>query len=341
MIVKGSPGTKFAIIREMTSRDNNLLNISWLCEIAGVSRAGYYKWLGAEAKRQAREEQDEKDFTIVLDAYKFRGYNKGARGVHMRLLHLKPMVVMNVKKIRRLMKKYNLSCPIRKVNPYRRLGKQLQEARIVPNVLNQEFCSHGERKVLLTDITYIPRRPRTEHVVLTFSYLCVIMDAYTRQVLAHVVSNICDTDIVLKALDRMMQKHGSELKTDALLHSDQGCQYTSYQFAEIINNTGLRRSMSRKACCWDNAPQESLFGHMKDEIRFLPSDSHMDIVRKVDDWIDYYNNDRYQWELAKLSPNEFYQYITTGIYPLGGSAPEPPEFIALVSGEGDEKDDTS
>jgi transposase InsO family protein len=178
-----------------------------------------------------------------------------------------------------------------------------------------------------------------------------MMDACTGEVLAHVVSCSCDTDIVLQTLDLMMRKHGSELKTDALLHSDQGTQYTSHLFAEVFSDTGLRRSMSRKACCWDNAPQESLFGHMKEEIHLLLGDSHADIVRKVNDWIDYYNNDRPQWRLAKLTPREFYQYKLTGVYPLevppprawrepiGGSAPEPPEFIAFVSGEGEEKDD--
>jgi hypothetical protein len=99
--------------------------------------------------------------------------------------------------------------------------------------------------------------------------------------------------------------------------------------------------MSRRANCWDNAPQESLFGHMKAEIHLLASSVHMDIVRKIDDWVDYYNNERYQWSLAKLSPNEFYQYIKTGIYPLGGAAPEPPEFIAFVSGEGNEQEKDS
>jgi putative transposase len=75
--------------------------------------------------------------------------------------------------------------------------------------------------------------------------------------------------------------------------------------------------MSRRANCWDNAPQESLFGHMKSEVHFKPSANHADIARKVLDWIDYYNNDRYQWALAKLSPNEYYDYITSENYPLG------------------------
>ena len=82
--------------------------------------------------------------------------------------------------------------------------------------------------------------------------------------------------------------------------------------------------MSRKGNCWDNAPQESFFGHMKDEIRDeIKALSSFDSVKaKVDDWIDYYNKDRYQWDLLKLSPQEYYQYLQTGVYPLPVYDPE-------------------
>jgi hypothetical protein len=205
--------------------------------------------------------------------------------------------------------------------------------------------------VLLTDITYIPRyNPHGDER--KFSYLSVIMDAYTREVLAYVLSLSIDVDFVLETVNILMEKHGSELKTDTLIHSDQGCHYTSHKFQETIADKNLRQSMSRKGNCWDNAPQESLFGHMKDDLRILPSHGHQDIKQRVDDWMDYYNNERYQWSLAKLSPHEFYEYVSTGVYPLaveepkgifGGAAPEPvsgtpvPEFNALVSEEGGEK----
>ena len=76
--------------------------------------------------------------------------------------------------------------------------------------------------------------------------------------------------------------------------------------------------MSRRGNCWDNAPQESFFGHMKDELKSKSEswESIEDVKACIDDWMDYYNNDRYQWDLAKLSPNEFYRYITDGEYPL-------------------------
>ena len=226
----------------------------------------------------------------------------------MNLLHQSPPILMNPKKIRRLMKKYNLNCPIRYAKPYRKMAKALQSSRVAPNILNRQFRAYGPRTILLTDITYIPSGK--------YSYLCVIMDAYTKQILAHVVSTSCDVDFVLATVNQLMDRHGIELKTTTLIHSDQGCQYTSYKFINIISDYKLRQSMSRRGNCWDNAPQESLFGHMKDEVRLQPSDRPHIIARKVNDWIDYYNNERYQWSLSKLSPNQYNTYITTGLYPL-------------------------
>jgi transposase InsO family protein len=335
MILDAVPAAKFEIIREMTERDNNLLKITWLCEIAGVTRGGYYYWLNAEETRERLELQDQADFEIIVIAFQFRGYAKGARGIHMRLLHLTPPVRMNVKKIRRLMDKYHLECPIRRASPYRQMAIALRESKVAPNLLNREFRIHGPRTVLLTDITYIPRGEGL------FSYLSVIMDACTKQVLAHVTSVSLEVDFVLLTVELLMAKHGATLKTDTLIHSDQGTHYTSHKFIEIIRSAELRQSMSRRGNCWDNAPQENLFSHMKEEIYLNPSDKHCDIAKKIDDWVDYYNNDRYQWNLAKLSPNEYYQWITTGIYPLGGAAPDPPEFSAFVSGEGEITDERS
>jgi transposase InsO family protein len=158
----------------MTSRPNNLLHISTLCQIAGVSRSGYYNWLASEPVRHLREQQDEGDFERIPEAYHFRGYSKGARSIHMRILHQNPPVLMNIKKIRRLMHKFSLLCPIRKANPYRRMAKALKTSYVAPNLLNREFREHGPRKVLLTDITYVPYGEGKR------SYLSSILDAYTK-----------------------------------------------------------------------------------------------------------------------------------------------------------------
>ena len=136
----------------MIQRDNNLLNISWLCEAAGVSRSGYYQWLNATDIREVKDDEDKKDFEQILEAYKFRGYDKGSRGIHMRLLN--QGIRMNRKKIQRLMSKYSLKCPIRKANPYRRMAKAMKTDRVCENLVNREFQGHGPGKILLTDSTY-------------------------------------------------------------------------------------------------------------------------------------------------------------------------------------------
>jgi putative transposase len=176
---------KYKIIQETVALHGNLLNVSVLCEIAGVSRSGYYHYLTTEEVRKQKEEQDQQDFLLIIEAYKHRGYDKGARGIYMRLLHQTPPVVMNIKKIRRLMKKYGLKCPIRKANPYRRIAKAIGTSYVAPNLLNREFEEHGPRKVLLTDITYIinGRAPRC--------YMSTIIDACTKELLAWVVSTYC------------------------------------------------------------------------------------------------------------------------------------------------------
>ena len=280
-----------------------------MCELAGVSRSGYYNWIRSESARQLREEQDMADFQRILKAYNYRGYAKGARSIHMRLLH--EGVRMNLKKIRRLMKKFGLFCPIRKANPYRRIAKELRTNAVADNRVNREFRQHGPRKILLTDITYLPYDGK-------FAYLSVIKDAHTEQVLSYVVSESLEVDFVLETVELLMKNHGATLDTEVLIHSDQGCHYTSVRFRELINSYQLRQSMSRRGNCWDNAPQESFFGHMKDELadRIENWQNIDDIRADIDDWIDYYNNDRGQWNLGKLSPNEYYTYITTGLNPL-------------------------
>ena len=192
---------KFKIIQEMIKNENNILTVSMLCEIAQVSRSGYYNWVKSENVRIKKEEQDREDFEIILKAYQFRGYDKGARGIHMRLLHINSPIVTNVKKIRRLMKKYNLFCPIRQANPYRRMAKALKTNNVSDNILNREFKKHGPRMILLTDITYIPYAN-------TRCYLSTILDAYTKEVLSYVLSNSLEVVFVLETINVLIEKYG-------------------------------------------------------------------------------------------------------------------------------------
>lgn len=301
--------SKFQLIHELVSREDNVLTITELCSIARVSRSGYYNWVNSKDKRDEQERKDRHDFELILEAFSHRGYDKGVRGIHMRLLHMDPPILMNVKKISRLMHKYNLICPIRQANPYRRMAAALKTNNVADNLVNREFEEHGPRSILLTDITYIPYN-------CTFAYLSTIIDAFTKQVLSYAISDNLKLDFVLLTVEQLIRNHRISLDEETIIHSDQGVHYTSYKFIEIVKDSNLRQSMSRRANCWDNAPQESFFGHMKDEIDVSNCTDFCEVKDIIDDWIDYYNNERYQWDLAKLSPNEYYSYITTGIYPL-------------------------
>lgn len=224
---------KFEVIHETLKEKDNMLNVSLLCDIAGVSRSGYYRWIKAVDSRNEREMRDREDFELILAAYKHRGYGKEARGIYMRLLRLEQPVVMNLKKIRRLMEKFHLHCPIRKANPYRRMAKAMKTDRVAGNLLNREFTQHGPRKVLLTDITYIPYDGK-------FCYLSTIMDAYTRQVLSYELSDSLEVDIVLKTVKKLVKAHSISLNAETLIHSDQGCHYTSLSFRRLVKDLGSR-----------------------------------------------------------------------------------------------------
>ena len=301
----------FEIIHSTLQSSDNKLSVKELCSLAGVSRSGYYARKNAASSRELKEQKDRDDFELILTAYKMHGYSKGARGIYMALIHMEPPVIMNLKKIRRLMHKFNLSCPYRSPNPYRRMAKALKSNNIADNLLQREFESFGPRTVLLTDITYLPYNG-------TFAYLSTILDAFTKQILSYVLSDSLEVDFVIETIHKLVEDHGISLHAQTIIHSDQGCHYTSHKFINILYDKKLRQSMSRRGNCWDNAPQESFFGHMKDHIKAQLAEctEFSQVQSVIDNYMDYYNNRRYQWDLAKLAPNEFYQFVITGKYPL-------------------------
>ncbi len=114
--------------------------ISYLCRVSGVSRSEYYKYF-CEKSIEIRENRDIKDEVSkenILKAFNFKKRKKGARQVKM-VLENEFGIKYNLKKIRRIMKKYNIICPIRKANPYRRMMKATKEHTVMPNLLNREF----------------------------------------------------------------------------------------------------------------------------------------------------------------------------------------------------------
>ena len=288
----------FELIR-ITIRDNNLKNVvSYLCASAGVSRSGYYNYLSNESKRERREEIDIKVRDDILMAISFRGYKKGSRSIKM-LLEDKFGICYNRKRIMRIMRKYNIVCPIRR-KKYK--YKVTMEHKVCKNYLQREFKQNVPGKVMLTDISYL------QYGNAKTAYLSTILDASTNEILSFKVRENMKLDLVISTLNELKDNQFVHFD-DGMIHSDQGWHYTNPQFRIRAAEMGLQQSMSRRGNCWDNAPQESFFGHLKDEVDIKHCNTFDELHTLISDYIDYYNNDRYQWNLNKMTPIQYRNYL--------------------------------
>ncbi len=278
--------------------------LSHLCKIAGVSRSGYYNYFSAKSQRirEQRDTQDEAVRDIILKAYNFRGRKKGARQIKM-TLEGEFGIVYNLKRIRRIMGKYDIVCPIRKANPYRRMMKATREHTVLPNLLNRDFKQGIPGKVLLTDITYLFYGKGKK------AYLSTIKDGSTNEIVAYNVSDSLTLDIATDTLHKLKKNKKIKLAKGAFIHSDQGVHYTSPTFQELVKCYGLGQSMSRRGNCWDNAPQESFFGHFKDEAYIRPCETLDQLKEEIKQYMIYYNKYRYQWNLKKMTPVQYRNHL--------------------------------
>lgn len=211
-------------------------------------------------------------------------------------------VIFNLKKIRRLMKKFSIICPHRKPNPYKNIAKATKEHSTVKNKLERNFKQETPRKILLTDISYLPYGNGKR------AYLSAIKDASTNEILSYEVSASLSLDIALNTFKKLFRKK-FDLTEGCLVHSDQGFHYTSPKFQKILKVRGIEQSMSRRGNCWDNAPMESFFGHMKDDLKLKTVNSLEEVQREVSRYMKYYNNHRYQWGLKKMTPVQYRNHL--------------------------------
>jgi len=276
--------------------------VSELCEIANVSRSGYYNWLSNKSKRDEKDLNDALDFAYIKKAYDYKTYKKGARQIKMRLKR-DYGIVMNLKKIRRLMNKYGLICPIRKANPIKKILKAQQSNKTYSNVLSRNFSQGKAKKALLTDITYITYGKYKR------AYLSVIKDSSTKKILAWQLSLTLQLDFVIETVNLLLENYKGELDMDVMIHSDQGCHYTSIPYQTLLKENGIIQSMSRRGNCWDNAPQESFFAIMKTEMDLNIYNTCEQLVNGLIDYINYYNYDRPQLGLNELTPQEYEEYL--------------------------------
>ena len=292
----------FARIHGMKTDGSYTGTIIDACEVLGVSRSGYYNYIKGSGSRKAREAEDQAWRIQIEEAYNYRGYKKGSRSIVMYFENTLGITV-NRKKVQRLMRKFEIFCPIRQANPYKRMAKATKEHSTVENKLKRQFDQGVAKKVLLTDITYLPGADGF------IGYLSTVKDGATKEILAHYVTNNLKLDISLNTIDLLVSAHGATIHEDAFIHSDQGVHYTSPKFHKKLANNHLGQSMSRRGNCWDNAPQESFFGHLKDEINYKDCENLEELRAIVDDYIDYYNNQRGQWNLKKLPPVRYREQV--------------------------------
>jgi len=295
---------KFILISQILEKYKLKNSTSALCKIARISRSGYYNYftLTSQNRRIQRDEQEEKVKEILLRAYHFKGRKKGARQIKMTLAG-QYGITYNLKRIRRIMKKYAILCPIRKANPYKKMMKATQEHSVLPNLLKRNFKQNIPGKVLLTDITYLFYGQGKK------AYLSTIKDSSTNEVMAYHVSDRLTLDIATDTIRKLKKNRKIKLPKDAFIHSDQGTHYTSPIFQKLVRESGLGQSMSRRGNCWDNAPQESFFGHFKDEAYIKTCDTLEQLKNEIKQYMIYYNNYRYQWGLKKMTPVQYRNHL--------------------------------
>lgn len=262
-----------------------------------MSRSGYYKWLKV---RHRQPEPDHEDYLLIKAVFDSGRAKYGFRTIQMKLsAH---GIRMNHKKILRIKKKYRLVTTVRRMNPYRHITNKALEHSTCPNILKREFNQPVPFRALCTDVTFVPLGHR-------FAYLSVVKDVSSGEIVAWKLAESPSTQLVLGTLEHLKQhRHAAALK-GALIHSDQGLQYTSHIYQHRVRKMDLIQSMSRKGNCLDNAPVESFFGHLKDELDYKNTRSFAELRSQIEAYMRYYNHERRQWHRKKMTPVEYRDHL--------------------------------
>lgn len=237
--------------------------------------------------------------TLIEKIFNNRKKLAGYRTIRMDLEN-KYGVIMNTKKIRRIMNKYGIRTKIRRKNPYKEIMRKTKEHSTCSNILNRDFNKTEPLKTLCTDITYL-YYGRCEK-----AYLSAVKDIATGEIVAYKVAKHLTMPIVLDTINNL--KNVISLDS-VLIHSDQGFHYTNPEYRKLLKDNNVIQSMSRKGNCIDNAPMESFFGHFKDEVDYKNCKTFEELVEKIDKYMYYYNNERYQWNRNKMTPAQYRSHL--------------------------------
>ena len=270
---------------------NKSLSITGLCSCAKVSSSGYYYWL-----KSPDFKLDDVDELINKIFYKYH-QKYGYRSITMELKRRYDLTV-NHKKVLKSMRLQGLKTKIRRQRYKNFAMTSYHTEKAFPNLINRDFKPKGPDRVYSADITEL--KVKTSQRV----YLYAAKDLYSKEIVSYNISTSPDVPLVMKTYKKRLMSLPEKVREKLIYHTDQGSVFMSDNHIELSKSMGVKQSMSRKGNCLDNAPIESFFGHMKDEIDLTSCRYMKDVKLKVDEYMYYYNNIRPQWELKRKTPAE-------------------------------------
>ena len=268
----------------------------------GISRSSFYSCLKDPkygSHQAAKALQDAEDIKVIREVIDYKGYPKGTRMIYM-MMKMITGKQFSINKIRRLKQKYGITCEVRKANASRQATQRLLKRNRKGNHLKRKFRLHRPREVYLSDVTYLDYGNHKR------AYGSAIIDAVTGKLICFEISEHNDLQLVEDSLEwfRAEKPHKG-----ALFHTDQGSLYLSDSFQKHIRKKGFRQSMSKRGNCWDNAPQESFFGHFKDEVDYSGCRMVEELSERVYEYMKYYNIERGQWTRNRMTPVQYERYL--------------------------------
>lgn len=268
-------------------KNKDKYSITIMCNFFGVSRSGYYGYIN----RMNRSDKDEPMAAIIAYCQEHSHRTYGYRRVHL-WLETKRDIHLNPKTVLRLMNKYNLLSQIRRRKKYKQMGEQ---AHKYENLLNRDFNATAPNQKWVTDISYI-------HTAQGVLYLSMIRDLFDRSIISYKTGTEQTVDLVLQTIKTAREKE--KVTTELQLHSDQGSQYTSHEYFNLVKEYDITPSMSRRGNCYDNALAENFFSILKTECIYRVRPKTIAEAKAIiDDYIYFYNYERIQLK-TKLTPYE-------------------------------------
>ena len=284
---------------------NGKYSLRGMLQTIGASKSMYYGVLSDstyEKRAQQQAERREEDKDIIRQVAEYGGYPKGSRQIYMQMEVLTGRR-MSRGKIMKLMKEMGIQSTVRQANPARRGALKHLKKNVKPNILKRTFRLHRPGEVYLTDVTYL-KYGRNK---LAYGSACV--DSVTGRVYSFDISECNDLELVEETVRKLPRLEDAYEALKPILHTDQGVLYLTDEFQELVSELGFVQSMSKRGNCWDNAPQESFFGHFKDECSYRKSQTLDELREEIQRYVRYYNEIRGHWNRNKMTPVKFEEYL--------------------------------